>query len=158
MENSPKVKENVENIIKDYFSEQPALDSVLAKQNKRALPGTIIFHKDGTWTEAGGCQDTPEKLSKINSGNVKPEDSSYTQLYYRNSSNKNWSSVMVNTNNIKSTNATANSTSDMRNQLLQQFMSTMLLSTLGNNSSSSYAMLRSNLMAYSLYNNSTNSL
>lgn len=158
MESDPKEKEYVESTIKDYFAEQLSLDKMLSAQGKRATQGAIIFHQDGTWTEAGGIELTPEKLAESKGVNETKKSIGEKSLYYRNSASKDWSNINVSPDSLSGKNSYGNNLYDMKSLMAYQLMSSMLNLSLNNQSYGNdmlkYDMLKSNLLAYSLYNKS----
>ncbi len=138
MASNTKGKEYVEKTIEDFFTQQSALDSSLATRGKRATPAVIIFHSDGSWTESGGSEPTPESLSILNKGQANKQNNnlkqSLTEYYYKTSDK----------NNLQ------DSSNLMMNYLLNQSMNNLFKSSLGGGSrlGDSGAM---NLMTMSIY-------
>ncbi|WP_065077894.1 hypothetical protein [Clostridium ragsdalei] len=58
-------KKYVDNVIKDFFAQQHALNSFLTAQGDIQTPATITFNEDGSWVETCGSVPLPKKLAEI---------------------------------------------------------------------------------------------
>lgn len=65
MDANPEKKKYVNNVIKDFFAQQPVLNSFLAAQGDVQTPATITFNEDGSWVESGGSVPSTKKLDEI---------------------------------------------------------------------------------------------
>lgn len=65
MDANPEKKKYVNNVIKDFFAQQPALNSFLAARGDIQTPATITFNEDGSWVESGGSVPSTKKLDEI---------------------------------------------------------------------------------------------
>ena len=62
---NPEKKKYVDNVIKDFFAQQPAHNSSLAARGDIPTPATITFNEDGSRVESCGSVPSPKKLAEI---------------------------------------------------------------------------------------------